>query len=57
MKPVRPSLEAVRGATKDLVPVKKARAELLRIELVKIGDFIDEQIADEADKDLAELFW
>ena len=57
MKPVRPSLEAVQGATKDLVPDKRDRAKLLRTELVKIGDFIDEQIADEADKDLADLFW
>ena len=57
MKPVRSSLEAVQGATKDLVPDKHARAKLLRVELVKIGDFVDEQIADEADKDLANLFW
>ena len=57
MKPVRPSLEAVQGATKELVPDKVARAKLLRVELVKIGNFIDEQIADEADKDLADLFW
>lgn len=57
MKPVRPSLEAVQGATKELVPEKVARAKLLRVELVKIGNFVDEQIADEADKDLADLFW
>ncbi len=57
MKPVRPSLEAVQGATKELVPDKVARAKLLRVELVIIGNFIDEQIADEADKDLADLFW
>lgn len=39
-KPVRESLKAVQGATKEGVPDKIERAKLLRIELVKIGDFV-----------------
>lgn len=39
-KPVRESLKAVQGATKEGVPDKVERAKLLRIELVKIGDFV-----------------
>ena len=55
-KPVRPSLEAVQGATKEGIPDKVARAKLLRVELVKIGDFVAEQCADEADS-LDDAFW
>ena len=56
LKPVRPSLEAVQGATKELIPDKVARAKLLRVELVKIGHFVAEQCADDADN-LADVFW
>ncbi|MCJ1319670.1 hypothetical protein MMC15_005006 [Xylographa vitiligo] len=39
-KTVEKSLISVRGATKDKVPDKKQRADILRVELVKIGDFV-----------------
>ena len=37
---VQDSLGLVRGATKENIPVKQDRANLLRVELVKIGQFI-----------------
>ena len=39
-KPVLESLSSVKGATKDKVPDKKHRADILRVELVKIGEFV-----------------
>ena len=39
-KPVHESLNAVRRATKDFVANKGERAKLLRVELLKIGDFV-----------------
>lgn len=55
-KPVRASLEAVQGATKEGIPNKLARAKLLREELVNIGNFVAEQCADEEDN-LDDAFW
>lgn len=55
-KPVRESLKAVQGATKDLVPEKIARAKLLRVELVKIGDHVTDLASDEGG-DLDNSFW
>ncbi|KAI9835020.1 MAG: hypothetical protein M1838_005405, partial [Thelocarpon superellum] len=39
-KPVRPSLKRVQGATKELVKDKPARAKILRVEILKIGDHV-----------------
>ena len=39
-KPVQDSLTSVRGATKEKVRDKFARAGILRVELVKIGEFV-----------------
>ena len=45
-RPVRDSLKAVQGATKEGVPDKVVRAKLLREELVKIGDHVSELASD-----------
>ena len=59
--PVHGSLKAVQGATKEGVPDKVARAHLLRIELVKIGDHVAELTSDpdpsEHDEGLETSFW
>ena len=39
-KPVQDSLNSVRGATKENIRDKLARAGILRVELVKIGEFV-----------------
>lgn len=44
--PVRLSLRAVQGATKDGVPDKRTRARVLREELVKIGDHVADLVKD-----------
>lgn len=49
LKGVRPSLEAVRNATKDQMPDKKARAAALRSELLKIGEAIKDLVKQEPD--------
>ena len=56
-KPVRGSLEAVQGATKQGIPDKVARAKLLRIEIVKIGDFVADQCAEDEAENLDDAFW
>lgn len=58
-KPVRDSLKAVQGATKELVPDKVERAKLLRIELVKIGDFVRDVILSDPveGNHIEESFW
>lgn len=57
--PVRDSLTAVRGATKEGVPNKNARAKLLRVELVKIGDFVKEVMSSDTSEGdrIEESFW
>ena len=47
-KPVRESLTAVQGATKEGIPDKPERARLLRVELVKIGEFVKQMVAADA---------
>lgn len=59
--PVKESLKSVQGATRDGVPDKIERARLLRIELVKIGDFVkglitSDPIASEGEN-IEESFW
>ena len=55
-KPVRASLEKVKGATREGIPDKMVRARLLRVELVHIGDFVAEQCAEEG-PGLDDAFW
>lgn len=55
-KPVRDSLKAVQGATREGVPDKVTRAKLLRVELVKIGDHVTDLASDEGG-DLDNSFW
>ena len=57
-RPVRESLKAVQGATKEGVPDKVARAKLLRVELVKIGDHVTE-LAEDPDGDAVNIdgYW
>lgn len=55
-KPVRGSLKAVQGATKEGVPDKVARAKLLRVELVQIGNFVQDLASDDGG-DLDNSFW
>jgi len=45
-KPVRGSLQAMQGATKEKIPDRKARASKLRTELVKVGEHVAELAAD-----------
>ena len=47
LKPIKGSLNAVKSATKQQIPDKQERAQLLRKELVTIGDFIKETIHDD----------
>ena len=59
--PVQGSLKAVQGATKDRLPEKAARANVLRVELVKIGDLVADLVKDpdpsEEDDGLEASFW
>ena len=56
--PVKGSLKAVQGATKELVPNKAARAKILRVELVKIGDHVADLLNDsETSRGDEDLFW
>lgn len=59
--PVRESLKAVQGATKEFVPAKIERAKLLRSELVKIGDFVKGLVTSDPaaseGENLEESFW
>lgn len=59
--PVRESLRAVQGATKEGVPDKVERAKLLRTELVKIGDFVKGLITSDPivseGENIEESFW
>lgn len=59
--PVHGSLKAVQGATKEGMPDKVARAKVLRIELVKIGDHVADLTKDpdpsEDDESLETSFW
>lgn len=59
--PVQGSLKAVQGATKDRFPEKAARAQVLRAELVKIGDLVADLVKEpdpsEEDDGLENSFW
>ena len=57
--PVKDSLKAVQGATKEGMPDKVARARVLRYELVRIGDHVADLIKDpeNTSKDDERLFW
>ena len=56
--PVKESLKAVQGATKDLVPNKSTRAKILRAELIKIGDHVTNLLKDpETSKGDENFFW
>ena len=56
--PVKESLKAVQGATKDLVPNKSTRAKILRAELIKIGDHVTNLLKDpETSRGDEDLFW
>ena len=46
--PVRGSLTAVQGATKEGVRDKHARAKILREELVKIGNFVTNLVSEDS---------
>ena len=55
--PVQESLKAVQGATKDGVPDKVARAKVLRVEIVKIGNHVADMVNDEEEDGLEVSFW
>lgn len=60
LNPVMNSLEKVHNATKEKLPDKKARASVLREELYKIGNFIQDVCKQEAKQGAADLednFW
>ena len=45
-KPIKSSLNAVKSATKQMIPDNNDRAKLLRTELINIGDFINKACED-----------
>jgi chromodomain-helicase-DNA-binding protein 1 len=58
-KPVRDSLKRVQSATKDRIKSQKERASVMKVELVTIGNFI-ENLAQEEEAtgpDLRKSFW
>jgi len=55
--PVHGSLKAVQGATKDGVPDKVARAKVLRVEIVKIGNHVADLAKGEEEDGLETSFW
>ena len=56
--PVKESLKAVQGATKELIPEKPIRAKILRAELIKIGDHVTSLLTDpETSRGDEDLFW
>ena len=54
--PVHKSLEAVQNATKVGVPDKVARAKVLRVEIVKIGNHVEDMLKEDDDS-LEPSFW
>ena len=54
-RPIKKDLQAVQNATSAKVPDKKERANVLRQELIKIGDFVKELCADAVDPDWHDL--
>lgn len=44
--PVGSSLDAIRNATTEQFPDKYAREQLLRDELIKVGDYLEEYLSD-----------
>ena len=57
LSPVMDSLENIHNATKEKVPDKKARANVLRVELGKIGNFVRDLVRKENDPGLEDQFW
>ena len=55
--PVHESLKAVKGATKEGVPDKVARAKVLRLEIVNIGKHVADLVRDEEEDGLETSFW
>lgn len=55
-RPVKDSLKRIQGATKDRITSRKERANLMKVELVKLGNFIDD-LAKEEGMALQPQFW
>ena len=56
-RPIHGSLKAVQGATKEGMPDKVARASVLRVELVKIGNHVADIVRDGDEEGLEPSFW
>ena len=55
LKPVRENFERILSTTKDSVKSSKERASIFGVELVAIGTFMDESLAD--NDGLKNNFW
>lgn len=61
-KDIKDSLKRVQSATKDRIKSQKERANVMKVELVTIGNFIENlaresQEEDVSDSDLRKRFW
>jgi chromodomain-helicase-DNA-binding protein 1 len=58
-KPIKDSLKRVQSATKDRIKSQKERANVMKVELVTIGNFIENLAREEeaSDPDLRRQFW
>lgn len=56
-KPIKESLKRVQAATKANIKSQKERANIMKNELVIIGNFIENLSQDEESKDLQPDFW
>ena len=55
-RPIKDSLKRVQLATKDRIKSQKERANVMKVELVTIGNFI-ETLSQEDGKELRDNFW
>jgi len=55
-RPIKDSLKRVQLATKDRIKSQKERANVMKVELVTIGNFI-ESLSQEDGKELRDNFW
>jgi chromodomain-helicase-DNA-binding protein 1 len=56
-KPIKDSLKRVQSATKTNIKSQKERANVMKQELVTIGDFIQSLSQDEESEELRPSFW
>ena len=56
-RPIKDSLKRVQSATKDRIKSQKERAQVMKVELVTIGDFIETLSQEEDGTTLKTSFW